>query len=362
MSTTYDAAASAAPSLLLPAIAELYDLEGYSFTQIQPHGGRNLVYTCHKEGAPERIIRIAFLDDRSREDFESELEYVRYLYEHGGRVSNVIGSRHGRLLEELRQGEHTYFISLFERAPGKLLADNHYRYRDGAPLAEYFYNCGQTLGKLHQLSKNYTPTTRRYDFFDNYNRTTIERIVPESMPVVKEKLLQLVETLQGLSQHEDHYGMVHFDYNDGNYHIDFEDGAITVFDFDNCCYCWYMYDLATLWVHGVGWVQFEPDGNKRRAFMDDYFAAVLDGYRSETELEDTMLELLPLFTRVTLMEFILERLKEASVEMQHNEAAAEDDEELMYLVRCVEDDLPYHGFFHELYSCAAPFQYQARQD
>lgn len=45
-----------------------------------------------------------------------------------------------------------------------------------------------------------------------------------------------------------------------------------------------------IWGNGVGWIQFEPDASKRRKFMDDYFGIVLAGYRSETNLEDSMLD------------------------------------------------------------------------
>ncbi|GAB6989830.1 aminoglycoside phosphotransferase/kinase family protein [Paenibacillus pini] len=87
---------------LLPLVSELYGLEGYKIKQIPAHdGGRNVVYSCEKEGADAKILRIAFLNDRSREDFLGELEYVRYLFEHGGSVSNVVSSQKGNLLEEI---------------------------------------------------------------------------------------------------------------------------------------------------------------------------------------------------------------------------------------------------------------------
>jgi len=44
--------------------------------------------------------------------------------------------------------------------------------------------------------------------------------------------------------------MIHFDYNDGNYSIDFDTGQITVYDFDNSLFGWYMYNLADLWGNG----------------------------------------------------------------------------------------------------------------
>ncbi|WP_254659764.1 phosphotransferase [Paenibacillus sp. KS1] len=152
------------------------------------------------------------------------------------------------------------------------------------------------------------------------------------------------------------YGMIHFDYNDGNYSIDFDTGQITVYDFDNSCFGWYIYDLAELWTHGVGWIQFEPDADKRKKFMDDYFEIVLAGYRSETNLEDSMLDKLPLFIQVTLMEGIVDTFEV----MRNNGEEPEYDEELSFRIKCMEDDIPYRGFSHEIYSCEEPFEYKER--
>lgn len=306
-------------------------------------GGRNVVYTCEKEGADAKILRIGYLNDRSREDFLSELEYVRYLFEHGGSVSDVVGSLKGNLLEEITYNNHTFFICVFKKAPGKTLVENHYRYREGAPISEYYYNCGKTLGKLHQLSKGYAPVYRRYSFYDKYNAEYIDKLIPGSSPLLKEKLLDLLKTLEGLDKSRESYGMVHFDYNDGNYSIDFDTGQITVYDFDNSCYCWYMFDLASLWTNGVGWIQFEPDVDKRKKFMDEYFATVLAGYRSETGIDQSMLDQLPIFIQVNLMESIVDAFEV----MRNNGEDPECDEELSYRIKCMEDDIPYMGFFHD---------------
>ncbi|WP_245850708.1 phosphotransferase enzyme family protein [Paenibacillus herberti] len=292
---------------LLPLVSELYGLEGYEIKLIPAHeGGRNVVYTCEKKGKEAKILRISFLPDRSREDFQAEVEYIRYLFEHGGSVSDVVNSLKGNLLEEIAHNNHTFFICLFKKAKGKMLVENHYQYRQGVPITEYFYNCGKVLGKLHQLSKEYTPVHRRFSFFDKYNAEYIEKLIPDSFSLLKEKLLDLLETLEKLDKNHESFGMIHFDYNDGNYSIDFDNGQITVYDFDNSCFGWYMYDLADLWSHGVGWIQFEPDADKRKKFMDDYFETVLEGYRSETRIENSMLDKLPLFLRVTLMEGIID--------------------------------------------------------
>ncbi|WP_242655202.1 phosphotransferase enzyme family protein [Clostridium cellulovorans] len=338
-------------------ISEIYGLEGYEITLVKGHdGGRNVIYSCEKEGVNAKILRIAFLNDRSREDFLAEVEYIRYLFEYGGSVANVVSSKSGKLLEEITHNNHTFFVCLFEKARGKMLVENNYQYREGVPITEYYYNCGKVLGKMHQLSKCYNPVHRRYSFFDKYNAEYIDKLIPNSLYLLKEKLLELLKILEGLDKNRDSFGMIHFDYNDGNYSIDFNTGEITVYDFDNSCFGWYMYDLADLWTHGVGWIQFEPDADKRKKFMDDYFETVLQGYRSETSIDNSMLDKLPLFTKVTLMENIIDGFEC----MMNNGEELEYDEELSYLIKCMEDDIPYKGFFHEVYSCEEPFEYEER--
>nr|WP_307471951.1 phosphotransferase [Paenibacillus harenae] len=342
---------------LLPLVSELYGLEGYEIKPVKAHdGGRNVVYTCEKEGTYAKILRIVFLNDRSREDILGELEYVRYLFEHGGSVSDVVSSLKGNLLEEITHNNHIFFICLFKKAKGKMLVENHYRYREGAPITEYYYNCGKVLGKLHQISKGYTPVHRRYSFYDKYNAEYIEKLIPGSLSLLKEKLVQLCKTLEELDRNRESFGMIHFDYNDGNYSIDFDNGQISVYDFDNSCYCWYMFDLASLWTNGVGWIQFEPDAGKRKKFMDDYFKTALEGYRSETRIEDSMLEKLPLFIQVNLMEGIVDAFEA----MRNNGEEPECDEWLSYRIKCLEDDIPYMGFFRDIYSCEQPFEYEER--
>ncbi|ARC86996.1 aminoglycoside phosphotransferase [Clostridium argentinense] len=332
-------------------------MEGYKISPIKAHaGGRNVVYNCEKDGAGAKILRIAFLNDRSQEDFLSEVEYIRYLFQHGGSVSDVVGSRNGKLLEEITHNNHTFSVCLFEKAKGKMLVENNYRYREGAPITEYYYNCGKVLGKLHQLSKEYTPVHRRYSFFNKYNAEYIDKLIPDSLSLLKEKLVQLLKTLEGLDRNRESFGMVHFDYSDGNYSIDFDTGQITVYDFDNSCYCWYMFDLANLWTHGVGWIQFEQNAGKRKKFMDDYFETALAGYRSETRIENSMLDKLPLFIQVVLMENIVDAFEV----MRNNGDELECDEELSYRIKCLEDDIPYIGFFHEIYSYEEPFEYEKR--
>lgn len=295
----------------------LFSLKDCDFHEVESHeGGRNQIIVCTKNGENKFVLRISSTGDRTEKDYLAETEFVHYLAKSGAPVADVIPSVNGKLVEVVDDGEGVVFISLFEYAKGMLLCDNGYRYREGAPLEEYFYNTGKALGKIHEISKNFTPATahRRPDYFDKYNMEYINRLIPDTYSDLKKAIAIRLEKFQKLPTDSQNYGMVHFDYSDGNYHIDMTNGNITVFDFDNCIYCWYMFDLANLYLHGEGWFCFESDPTKREAGMKHYFDTILKGYKSETTISDELLNQLPLFIDMVLIENIVDEFECAARE------------------------------------------------
>ena len=331
---------------------KLYSLEDCNFTSVSGHGGgRNQIVIVSRDGEKLYVLRISSLGDRSESDYLAETEFVRFLAKNGAPVADVIPSANGKLVEVLDEGcadsgatgvggVAPVFISLFEYAKGMLLADNAYRYREGAPLSEYFFNTGKTLGKIHALSKNFEPVAdhHRPDYFDKYNMQYLNRLIPDKYSKLKSAIAARLETFRTLPTDAQSYGMVHFDFSDGNYHIDMDTGAITVFDFDNCMNCWYMFDLANLWIHNEGWTRQEPNPGKRFELMQQCFDLQLQGYKTETEVPDELLGKLPLFIDMVLIENIVDEF----------ECAAREGEELDY--EDIEDaaeslihEIPYAG-------------------
>ena len=250
----------------------------------------------------------------------------------------MIPSVHGRLVERMEVDGKAVYVSLFAYAKGMLLADNGYRYREGAPLSEYFYNTGKALGAIHRLSKAYAPVHRRPDYFDKYNMEYLDRLIPDEYGELKTAVAKRLESFRALPQDNGCYGLIHFDFSDGNYHIDMETGAITVFDFDNCMNCWYMFDLANLWLHNEGWTRHETDPSKRLALMRQCFDLQLQGYKSETDLLEEMLEKLPLFIDMVLIENIVDEL-----ECYAREGEELDWEDIEDAAECLIHGIPYAG-------------------
>ena len=325
---------------LLDFAKRLYALEGYDLAAVPGHeGGRNQTFVCRKDGENRYVLRVSALGDRREEDYLAETEFVRYLAENGAPVADVLPSVHGKLVERYEKNGQKYFISLFAYAKGILIVENGYRYREGAPLSEYFYNTGKTLGIIHRLSKPYQPVHRRESYFDKYHMEYIQRLIPDDRAELKRAISNRLDRFRGLPRDGDSFGLVHFDVSDGNYHIDMDTGDLTVFDFDNCMECWYMFDLANLRTHGVGWYQFEPDAARRMEGMKQYFDAILAGYRSETDISEALLDRLPLFIDMVLIENIVD-----AFECCAREGEEIDDEDIADAANCLIHDIPYAGF------------------
>lgn len=255
---------------ILSRVKGLYRLDHYDLKKVNEHaGGRNIIYICECNKEKEYVIRISLTGDRTEEDYLAETEFVHYLAEGGASVADVIPSVNGKLVEIITDKGKDIFVSLFNYAKGMLISDKGYCYREGAPLSEYFYNTGKTLGKIHNLSKGYSPKHKRMDYFDKYNMDYLNQLISDEYAELKKAIARKLALFQKLPRTEAEYGLVHFDYSDGNYHIDYTNGRIVVFDFDNCMKCWYMFDLANLWTHGVGWCQYEKEAEKRKEFMKE---------------------------------------------------------------------------------------------
>jgi len=319
----------------------LYDLSGYEISETAGHeGGRNLIYICKRNGTPEYVLRFSMLGDRTKEEYLAEAGFVHYLAENGAPVADVIPSLNRNSVESFSSDGKECFVMLFSYAGGMLISDNGYRYREGAPLEEYFYNTGKVLGAIHRLSKEYKPVNRRPEYFDKYNREYIDALIPETYAELKKAIGERLERFSKLPVNADVYGLVHFDFSDGNYHIDMNTGDITVFDFDNCMYCWYMFDLANLWTHGIGWYQYEQDPEKRREYMKGYFDTILAGYRSETDISDEELSQLQLFIDMVLIENIVDEF-----ECSAREGEEPDPEDIEDAAECLINKIPFAGYF-----------------
>ncbi|MHB1319352.1 MAG: phosphotransferase enzyme family protein, partial [Anaerolineae bacterium] len=311
-------------------------------------GCANLVYNYVHDGE-HRILRMSFRPERSVDDIHAELEFVYHLSAGGVRVSVPVPSLRGNLIEVLDGGGTRFIAVSFVRGRGMRVPDNGYRYRPGVPIEEYFSNWGQVLGQMHLLAQGYRPAAgapRRPEWYAMEGFAGSPAV--DRLPVIGTRYEQLMAELRALPRDGDAYGLIHGDMNDGNFTVDYDNGDITVFDFDDCCYCWFIYDLACAWEGGIGRAMFRPLA-ERHAFMEHYMDQVLEGYARENVLSEAWLDRLPLFLRVIQMQELVHYLRYID----------DPDEEIQagirYKRRCIEEDIPWLGFFDPVLNPGHPF-------
>jgi Ser/Thr protein kinase RdoA (MazF antagonist) len=97
--------------------------------------------------------------------------------------------------------------------------------------------------------------------------------------------------LERLPQAHTDYGLIHQDAHFGNLFLDGE-GRITLFDFDDCCYSWYVNDIAIVLFYAV---LDQPD---QQVFTQDFLFHFLQGYRREVDISASWLKEIPHFLKL----------------------------------------------------------------
>jgi Ser/Thr protein kinase RdoA (MazF antagonist) len=146
---------------------------------------------------------------------------------------------------------------------------------------------------MHALAKTYrvsNPAWSRYAW-DSPENNTAERQMPVRESLALEKYRQVLARLRSLPRTAESYGMIHQDAHPGNFFVD-DDYNLTLFDFDDCVYGHFIYDIAmVLFYTSTG----EPDPLEHtRRFMP----AFLSGYREENRLDPLWLAELPHFMKL----------------------------------------------------------------
>ncbi len=233
------------------------------------------------------ILRIGHSERRSPELIHGEVDWINFLAEHGASVAHAILSENGNLVEAIPDGYDAEFLcTAFAHAPGGPISraqTNNSVYR----------NYGRLLGRMHALAKTYlvsNPAWKRYDW-DSPENNTAEKQIPASDTSILEKYRATLNHLRKLPRNTDGFGMIHQDAHPGNFFVD-EQLNLTLFDFDDCVYGHFIYDIAMV-------LFYTSNGEADPAAYTARFMPVfLEGYREENRLDPSWLAELPHFMKL----------------------------------------------------------------
>ncbi len=240
------------------------------------------------------VIRVSPIELRTREEVLSEFMWVDDLKRFHTTVCQPFTSSKNKPIEEFEVNGDKYRATLFRRAEGKVLWANEWNNR-------YFYNVGRSLGLLHKASADGNAQGFHYKRCHWFEKATYQF---ENFGLPSDVLGIMNETkaqVKAIAQTPAIYGMIHGDYWPGNY---FTDGDNTwVFDFDDCSYGYFIYDIATPL---TSWIQdplFMPDVKRhdllyKSGMLDEFKRGYCENYQLPSEIWDK----LELFLKMRYME------------------------------------------------------------
>lgn len=250
----------------------------------------NYVFEVYELGKP-KILRITHSSHRSKQELESELDWIQYLNRCGISIPNVLLSPDEKTVEEFTVENSSFFASLFEKASGDPITLD-----DSIFNEKLFYKWGKMIGKMHRHTKEYQPSEgivpRQH--WDSADLLDFEKYY--SNEELLEHTRNVVGKIQQLAKSKDNYGLIHSDIHQGNF---FYDGnTIHVFDFDDASYHYFASDIAIPLYYATNSKHFYSTRDERNRFAKKFLTAFLDGYEEENKFFSDWIEMIPLFLQL----------------------------------------------------------------
>jgi Ser/Thr protein kinase RdoA (MazF antagonist) len=309
---------------------------GITNDQIRPlYAFESFIYEFER-GSQSYILRISHSLRRSEALIEGEVDWINYLAEGGVSVARAIRSESGKLVEAVEDGQGGYFLTTaFVKAQGQSPWEVGW-------TPKLFETYGQLLGSIHALTQHYQPTRlawKRPSWNDDIMEF-VERYLPTSEIVTRQKYQAMCAHLRTLPKESTSYGLIHQDAHGANFFVD-EAGKITLFDFDECAYSWFINEIAIALFYTV--MDADDGLSLTREFMTHFFR----GYQRAHPLDRKWLKELPYFLKIREIEMY-------AVIHRDFDLSNIDDEWCAYFMRDrkyrIEHDVPYLDFDFESFS------------
>ena len=246
-------------------------------TQVQ-----NYVFAYERNGS-ECILRLTPSLHQSEGQVMAEVEWVNDLATRDVPIAAVVPADDGSLARQVEIAGEQFTVVSFQKVPGEIGSREHW-------TPAVFAAWGRLAGRLHRESRRYEPVSnRRANWVDRLPSVILESLDDE---IALQRLARTVETLNSIPKSNQSYGLIHADLHFWNFSV--SPGGLTVFDFDNSEYNWFISDLGTaVFEAATCWYQKLP----REEFIKMFLEEFIKGYEKESTLGDAIRHL-PLFAKL----------------------------------------------------------------
>jgi len=231
------------------------------------------------------ILKITHSSHRTYDQLEAEAEWLVYLVSKGVRAPRIHQSINSLCVEPVAADNSCFSVVSYEKLVDEPIGDTLWN-------EALFRRWGNLIGKLHRLSKEYVPKTRRYPWHES-DFLNLEAYIPITDREIRAGAERVIQSVKDLPLSDFQYGLIHADVYQDNFF--WSKGELLLFDFDNCEYGHYISDIAialyaALWRH--------LDQPEPAQFSETFLRALLLGYREQHDLSRTEIEALPLFLQL----------------------------------------------------------------
>lgn len=259
----------------------------------------NSVYSF-AAGKPARhyFLRLTRPEHRQQDQLQAELEFVLYLSEEGLGVSRPIASSTGSLVERISPD---FFASVFEAAPGLMVEVGSNDWNQ-----KLWQTWGNFMARMHRASERYVPRgPRRFRWDEDDVITSFEKYLPAHETSARREFDRVLSHFS--RQPSENFGLIHGDLCRVNFHYDGTD--LIAFDFDDCCYHWFLYDL----VCALSPATFRPQ-EERRAYRD----WLVEGYEEVKPLPENWIDQFDWLLRLRTVFIFTHYLRKAGGEIENH--------------------------------------------
>jgi len=254
----------------------------------------NAVYKVTLPNGTRHALRVHRPDYHTDNELNSELLWMQALNEFGVHTPKVIAAEDGSLFVRSkangnsisRQCDMLAWVDGFPLGSIEESSDT-----DLSVLTDSYRTVGTIMARLHNHSSQWLlpegferhawdvdGIAGKSPFWGRF--WELEALTPAQVDLLQAASEIVRHRLKEFGQAPDRYGLIHADFLPENLLV--ADGDIKLIDFDDAGFGWHLFDIATSVFFFLGEKEF-----------DAVLEALIEGYRTERELSDEHLEMLP---------------------------------------------------------------------
>ncbi len=280
----------------------------------------------------EYVLRISHSIRRNENLIQGEVEWINFLADNGISVARAISSQNGKLVEAIPdQMNGNFLATAFTKAKGSSPW--------GRWTTDLYERYGELIGSMHAKTNLFMPSQpdKKRPEWDDPIFDYVTSFLSENEFIIREKYQFICDHVNTIPKNNETYGLIHQDAHGGNLFID-ENGQITLFDFDDCLYSWFINEIAIILFYIV---MGNSDIGK---FTKEFMIHFLQGYLKHCSLNLDLLKEIPYFLKMREIELF------AVIQRDFGTSYIEDEWCNRYMQGRkykIENDVPYIGFDFE---------------